>query len=243
MIHLRHSVFAMLIISVAFAFSSSALAQKKGRAEIEKNIESLRAKLNILEKEFLEPSLEDKAAFAGFLQQPDTGLTRLLPREKYGQKMTIPGGGFVYSFRRLTHEYGYGSDISLEQDRFNVGFAGADYGFFVGLGDVPLQDATLDHPGLQYMIDYKVPSAINELYREKSRAGEGFESGGFKYNKSIAAVDKATYVLRSIEPRDADTIIAFRVVRRDDDGSLTLLWKILKRLPAPSIAREAEPKR
>ena len=243
MIHLRHSVFAMLIILVAFALSSSALAQKKSRAEIEKNIESLRAKLNVLEKELLEPSPEDKAAFAGFLQQPDTGLTRLLPREKYGQKMTMPGGGFVYSFRRLTHEYGYGSDISLEQDRFNVGFAGADYGFFVSLGDVPLQDATLDHPGLQYLTGYKVPSSMNELYGEKRRTGEGFESGGFKYGRSVAAIDKTTYVLRSIEVRDADTVIAFRVVRRDDDGSLTLLWKILKRLPAPVIAREAEPER
>lgn len=241
MAHLRHAVFAMLIISVAFAFSSSALAQKKSRAETEKSIESLRAKLSVLEKEFLEPSPEDKAAFAGFLQQPDTGLTRLLPREKYGQKMTIPGGGFVYSFRRLTHEYGYGSDISLEQDRFNVGFAGADYGFFTSLGDVPLQDATLDHPGLQYMIEYKVPSSMNELYKEKRRTGESFESGGFKYGKSIAAFDKTTYALRSIELRDADTIIAFRVVRRDDDGSFTLLWKILKRFSAPIITREAEP--
>ena len=237
MINLRRSLFAMILISIAFACSPGALAQAQGRAEIEKKIESLRAQLSALEKEFLEPSAEDKAAFAAFLRQPDTGLTRLLPRERYGQKLTIPGSGYVYSFRRLTHEYGYGSDISLEQDRFKVGFAGANYGFFVSLGDVPLRDVTLDHPGLQYLSEYKVPSSINEMQREKRRADSLFESNGFKYGDSVAALNNTTYALRSIEPRDAYTLIAFRVVRRDADGSLTLLWKVLKRFPAPHVAR------
>ncbi|HYP30189.1 MAG TPA: hypothetical protein VE262_26015 [Blastocatellia bacterium] len=241
MMNLRRSIFAMILTSVIFAGPSSAAAQTESRAEVEKKIEALRAQLSRLEKEFLEPSAEDRAAFAAFLRQPDTGLTRLLPREKYGQKLTIPGGGYVYSFRRLTHEYGYGSDISLEQDRFKVGFAGADYGFFVNLGDIPLQGVTLDHPGLQYLVEYKVPASPGEMHREKRRAGSLFEANGFKYGDSVAAVNNTTYALRSIEPQDADTLIAFRVVRRDADGSLTLLWKVLKRFPAPHVARDRGP--
>ena len=237
MIDLRRSLSAMALTLIVFACTPSAPAQTRSRAEVEKKIESLRAQLSALEKEFLEPSAEDKAAFAAFLRQPDTGLTRLLPRERYGQKLTISGGGYVYSFRRLTHEYGYGSDISLEQDRFKVGFAGADYGFFVSLGDVPLQDVTLGHPGLQFLSEYKVPTSINEIRGEKRRADTLFESNGFKYGDSIAAFNNTTYALRSIEPQDADTLIAFRVVRRDADGSLTLLWKVLKRFPAPHLER------
>ncbi|HKG22144.1 MAG TPA: hypothetical protein VKC34_09610 [Blastocatellia bacterium] len=241
MMHLRRYLSAMLFLSIAFACSSSVLAQTKGRGEIEQKIATLRAKIEVLEKEFLEPSPEDRAAFAEFLKQPDTGLTRVLPREKYQQKMTIAGGGSYYSFRRVTHEYGYGSDISLEQGQFRIGFAGADYGFIASLGDIPLQSVTLDHPGIHYLAGYKVPSSISEIRDEQRRVSSGFESNGFKYRDSVGADDNTTYVLRSIEVRTGDTMVAFRVVRRDADGSLTLLWKILVKSPAPTVARDKEP--
>ena len=69
-----------------------------------------------------------------------------LPRQKFDsdvykenqKSITLRGGGAFYSFSRLTHEYGGGSDLALDQGQFWVGFAGTDYGFFTNLGDVPL---------------------------------------------------------------------------------------------------------
>jgi hypothetical protein len=71
-------------------------------------------------------------------------------------RLTIRGGGAYYSFTRLTHEYGLGSDIELQpvptndfvappiaEYDFLTGFAGADYGFIVTLGNVPLEKVTL----------------------------------------------------------------------------------------------------
>src|SRR5947209_4383944 len=119
-----------------FAFASiHVLAQSASRDEILKQIEAKRAELAALEKTFLTPSEEDSATYAEFLQQPDTGLARLLPRETYDNKnsLTTRGGGAYYSFTRRTHEYGSSTQIGLEQDTLQVSFAGADYGMLARL--------------------------------------------------------------------------------------------------------------
>src|ERR1044072_7418866 len=96
----------------------STVGQTQSREDILKQIEAKRAELNSLENRLLSPSEEDKARYADFLRQSGTGLIRLLPREKFDsgrdkKGLTISGGGAYYSFARLTHEYGYGSDIEL----------------------------------------------------------------------------------------------------------------------------------
>src|SRR6185369_12527837 len=104
---------ASLLIGVC---SLGVFGQTESRADLLKDIEAKRADLAILEKKFLAPAPEDQSAYADFLGQPETGLIRLLPREKFDpigntkSGMTIRGGGAYYSFARLTHEYG-GSDI------------------------------------------------------------------------------------------------------------------------------------
>src|SRR5437870_415951 len=107
-------------------------AQCTPREDVLKEIQAKRADLQRLEKEFLAPSEEDRAAYAEFLSLPDTGLIRLLPREVYDSEvykknnktLTMRGAGAYYSFARLTHEYGYGSDLELQGGYFSVGFAG-----------------------------------------------------------------------------------------------------------------------
>src|SRR5690349_10760219 len=120
--------FIPFLLGFVFTLSCAigASAQSNDRAKLAKEIESLRTELQSKEQEFLAPSAEDRAAFAEFLRQPGTGLCRLLPREKFNGKLMMNGGGAYYSFVRLTNEYGYGSDIGLEQDHLSVGFAGAD---------------------------------------------------------------------------------------------------------------------
>ena len=94
--------------------SSNAIAQSESRDVILKKIETTRAELGALETKFLAPSEEDVATYGEFLQQADTGLARLLPRETYDNKsLTTRGGGAYYSFTRRTHEYGLGTQIAL----------------------------------------------------------------------------------------------------------------------------------
>ena len=101
---------AVQTIALISLISIDGVAQSQDRAQIEKEIEVLREQLRQKEEqlgqkelEFLAPSPEDRAQFAEFLLQPDTGLARLLPREKYREKLNIREGGAYFSFTRLSH--------------------------------------------------------------------------------------------------------------------------------------------
>jgi hypothetical protein len=215
--------------------SVHSFAQSTDRARLAQEIDSLRAQLKIKEQEFLLPSVEDRAAFTEFLSQPLTGLIRLLPREKYQQKMTIAGGGAFYSFTRLTHEYGSGSDIALEQNHLNVGFAGANFGYLVLLGDVPLEAVTTETDGVHFLAGLSTPSREPDARIQQRQASDGVKHGEFTYQDRLPVHVGQTYVVRSISYRSTDTLVAFRVVRQDSDGSVILLWKTLKKFPVPQI--------
>lgn len=53
---------------------------------------------------------------------------------------------------------------------------------------------------------------------------------------SLPARVNDTYLLRSISYSESDTLVAFRVVRQDEDGSLIIAWKLLKQYPPPDLA-------
>jgi hypothetical protein len=231
----RSALWKSLIVFFVMFCATNALAQD--RSKLLDEMKSLRSQLQAKEQEFLSPSAEDRVAFAEFLKQPDTGLIRLLPREKYGESLLIRGAGAYYSFTRLTHEYGYGSDLSLEQNNFQVGFAGADFGYLSKLGEINLDQVTLDHPGVKFLADFVTTSKEPEARVEQRLSGEGVSAGGYIYKRSFPAEASATYILRSINYGDSDVLVAFRAVRIDEDGSFLILWKLLKKFPIPKLER------
>lgn len=232
------SRFVMLsLLTLSLTVASSTFAQD--RAQLEGEIDSLHAQLRGKALQFLDVSEADKIAFAGFLSQPDTGLVRLLPRGRFDQKLSITGGGAYYSFTRLTHEYGYGSDISLESDLLRVGFAGADFGFLTNLGDVAIEAVSEEHPVLVFLTNFNAPAKETKAREQQRLAGEGFQrKEAFYRNRLEAAVDN-TYVLRSVNYGRSDVLVIFRVVRKDTDNSLILAWKLLKKFPVPELTRLA----
>jgi hypothetical protein len=230
-----HHFSSLILFVLLFGLSSQTFAQD--REKLMQEIESLKAQVKEKEKELLEPSKEDKATYASYLAQADRGLFRLMPREKYQSKMLINGGGSYYSFSRFTHEYGYGSDISLEQGKLQVGFAGADFGFISMVGDVPIEEITLTHPAVEYLADFKTPT-VEPQAREQSRiSSAGIMAKGFTYSRYAGARPNRTYVLRSIDYHQSDILVAFRIVRQDADGSLIIIWKLLKDFPTPILER------
>nr|MBA3334881.1 hypothetical protein [Acidobacteriota bacterium] len=83
---------------------------------------------------------------------------------------------------------------------------------------------------------------------------EGVFSDGFQYRRGFYAVENTTYVLRSIAydgkyfravegvaynefafDKRRDVTVAFRIVRKDSDGSVTILWKEILRKNSPKI--------
>lgn len=226
---------SFLVLSLVFAASIGVNAKLQDRSELQAKMEALRAQIQAKEKAFLAPSAEDLNAFEEFLRQPDTGMARLMPREKYDGKLLIRGGGSYYSFAGRTNEYGAGSDIGLEQGGLRVGFAGANFGFLTSLGDLAIDGVTAEQPGVRVLAEFQTPSTEPGAREQQRRAGAGFEADGFAYRNVQPANLNTTYAARSINYLVSDVLVVFRVTRQDEDGSLTLVWKILQKFPVPRL--------
>jgi hypothetical protein len=229
-----------LLLLLTSLYAPCARAQSSdARAQAAAEIESLRAQIKAKESVLLAPSGEDRKAYAEFLVQKGTGLVRLLPREKWDSKLSTRGGGAYYSFTRRTHEYGYGSDISLEQDALSVGFAGADFGFMLNLGDAPLETVTAETEAVRFMAAYATPSTLPDARKAQNQfmSLAGFQEGQWTYKSRLPVSAGSTYVLRSVNYDDSDVLVAFRVLRKDSDGSVVLLWKLLEDFPKPALQR------
>ena len=198
------------------------------------------------EKQLLAVPREDRDTYADFLRQKRTGLVRLLPRETFDGKLALRGGGAYYSFVHREHMYGYGSDIELQKGTFSVGFAGADFGFLVDLGDAPLEEVSAETDAVRPVAEFETPPAERDaraIQRQLMRRGGGQQIGERTYGRRLPAVVGHTYAVRSINYNHSDVLVAFRALRRDDNGSILLLWKTLKVYPRPLLRRDAAARR
>jgi hypothetical protein len=196
---------------------------------------------------------EDFARYQDLLKQPATGLIKLLPREKYGDAgVGMRGGGAYFSFVRKTHEYGYGSDIQLGDDgRFTVGFAGGDYGYFLLLGNVAMEDVAAATAAVPKWANGALAGAWADLWGttpvtrdEISRA----ESDAFMRDaaagrpgataRGVPATVGQSYLLRSVALDEYDILVGLRVVRKFDDDSVVVAYKLLRNFAVPRDPRD-----
>ncbi len=232
---------ATLLIATS---SLIAFGQTESRDDVLRDIETKRAELAKLEKKFLAPTAEDRAAYAEFLAQPDTGLIRLLPREVYDPDankkaaLTVRGGGAYYSFTQQSHEYGNGTDIGLGQGYLHIGgFGGASYGMLAKYEGARLEEVSTELPGVMFLAKYNAVTDEPAARLEQRRTSEGIMIDGMSYKRRLAVEVGATYVGRSINFDESDALFAFKVVRQDTDGSLIIAWKLLKKYPKPQLTR------
>jgi hypothetical protein len=199
----------------------------------------------VLKKGPLAATASDRELFSDFLKDRNTGLIRLMPREVYDREVyrttkqiNIRGGGAYYSFATLTHAYGYGSDLALERNILSVGLAGADYGMLTNLGDRRLEDLTVKDQAARFMVQYAAPRPEPVARSEFRRFQAGVVIDGALYRSRLPLEIGTTYLLRSIVYRESDVLVAFRTVRKDQDGSVIIAWKLLKTYPVPELRRK-----
>jgi hypothetical protein len=226
-----------LLFSLTLLLAPCALAQSDARAQAAADIESLRAQIKLREAVLLAPPKEDRKAHAEFLAQPGTGLVRLLPREKWNSKLSTSGDGAFYSFSLRAQEYGRATDIGLEQDYLSVGFAGASFGFMTNLGDVPIELVSGETEGVRYMASFHPPSPEPDARKAQRQFDDGLQSDQWTYKDRMPINVGSTYALRSVNYEASDVLVAFRVLRKDTDGSVVLLWKMLQEFPKPTLQR------
>jgi hypothetical protein len=165
-----------------------------------------------------------------------------------------------FSFRTRGYIHPYYHDLGFNHGEIssNAFFL---QGVFVSLGNVPIENVTPGHEGLKFIYDLKASSEPDGARSMGSRIKSGVESGGFAYSSSVKPAENMTFALRSIAydlanslppvsettssselrfhtlslDKRADVIVVFRIVRKDEDGSLTIVWKELDRREAPKI--------
>jgi hypothetical protein len=214
---------------------------------------------NSFEKKLLQPSGEDELRFAEFLRLPGTGLIRLFPpgRRRVVSVADLASGrrpGFgafasLYSFSKEKHGnslHGYvdprlgWADLRLLNGRFVTGFTGESLGVLVALGNVNLETVGPETYGVTGLTNIVPPADYLEAATLSRRNRAGFALESFRYGASLPIADKMTYVLRSTSNKRADLLVAFRVIRVDETGGVTLLWHKLKVYPKPGWKRRPE---
>lgn len=217
------------------------------------------------ELKMLSPDKEDLKKFAEFLQQPNTGLVKLVKDFRCAEdinvvavspdclKYTMPGAGSSYSFRTNSYQIGRLSDLTYTGDSFST--AGILLqGILVNIGDVPLNEVSLKTNGMTFLTEFEPASEIEKVRETNRQIINGVQNKGLTYRRSASAEENTTYILRSIAykgniyrslqgivydeldfDKRKDIIVSFRIVRREADGSVTILWKELESKKSPRI--------
>ncbi len=244
-----------------------------------RNVDYLTARLLILQRaikplyrkptreelETLKPNRRLAEKYAGFLRQSDTGLTKLIADKGCANntkivivseeclKYTMPGAGSSFSFRTENYRIQRLADVTFTDNSFQA--AGVFlHGIFVNIGDVPLEQVTLQTKGLRFLTEFQPESDYDKNREIDLQLTEGIESDGFLYRRGLYIARNTTFVLRSIaydgkymrsikgvtydefdfDKRD-DVIVAFRIVEKDEQGNVTILWKRLQKNDSPKL--------
>lgn len=153
--------------------------------------------------------------------------------------------------------------LELAGERFRLVDQALDYSFMVDVGDIPLEELDSNLQGVtsptrELFLDYQPPQQLRALQVEKRRFVTGkhqnWQQKSVIFSHAEAKLNH-TYLVRSLQfqlpeimlksqaispeqlqkIRSSDLVIAFRPVHRRNDGSYTVVWRVLKELPAPKI--------
>lgn len=253
----------LLTISSDYIFAQFPRRTSRSLTGGNRNLFPVRKKPNGRQKKKLQPVSADLIKYEEFLSQPKTGIFRLFPDlgceenpnvVKADKKCleAIPESSF-YSFREKEHTAEYLSDIRLKNNHF-ITDGILTTGFLVRLGDVELEKISLSTEALTFMQSYSAQADGVEAQKQFLQLARGIKSGNFLYRKTFPVAENTTYALRVVAFRGSiyrtyrgysynllggdkriDMTVAFRVVGKNEDGSITLLWKELDRRDAPKF--------
>lgn len=205
-------------------------------------------KLSSEDKALLAPAADDETTYASFLQQPNTGIFRLFPlqvtdgrvvsakdTEAKKPKVLTNGVGSLYSFTKARYGLDERTEVLFHEGELKVGVSPERLGMLVSLGKVPLESVTLSSPGVAELAGFTPPTLYSAAVEQHTRNAGGFKIGSQVYRASLPAKVDTTYALRSINYGKSDAIIALRVVRKGDDGGITILWKMIGTYPTQTL--------
>jgi len=223
----------------------------------------LRTKPDKEQKKRLQPDSQELRKYERFLQNPRTGIFRLMPDIGCTENMYIikadadclkyiPESSY-YSFREKEHTIEMLSDIRL-RNGYLITDGILSQGILVNLGEIELENVGAQAEGLEYMMKFTPESEGLKAQKQFVQMMRGVKTGKYEYKKAQPLIENSTYALRVIAYRGSfyrsfrgyrfdllsgdkriDLTIAFRVLRKDQDGGITLLWKEIERRESPRL--------
>ena len=201
----------------------------------------------------LEIAPEIKAEHAAFLKKRDTGVFKLLGygtendqlaiKSDSSEKMTDPifRATSTYSFREK--ELGsWLSDIAYIDGQIS-GTMATSHLILTQLGAEDIASVTAETPGMPFLANFAQAKTPEEFDQISARLAPGISDGGFRYTTSTWPRVGKVYGMRLVaygyrrgnafSPGEKDLLLAFKIAARDEDGSITVVWKELHRKDAP----------
>jgi len=248
-------------------FPSAADLARLRLAILHREIEPLYRRPSKKELKTIEPHSELSEKYSEFLRQPNTGLTKLINDKGCADstkvvvatesclKYTMPGAGSSFSFRTVNYRIGRLADMTFTDNSFQASGV-LLHGIFVNVGHISLEKVTLQTKGIKYLSEFQPEVNYVKAKQIDSQLTKGIRQDGYLYRRGLYIVENATFVLRSIAyggvyyravsgvtynefdfDERKDVIIAFRIVEKDFEGNITILWKKLQEKKSPKIKR------
>lgn len=212
-------------------------------------------------KNLLKPDEKDYAENKEFLDKSKTRIAKLFPDLKCSkylieignvpclQVFQMVGQGAYYSFRYKSNMETAMSEIGFQKGEFFVlDFFSPKFkllGFFTDLGDFPIESLDKNSTQLANLKNYHLPKTNAELISEKAKLTEGVRLGNDTLNSKTKVKLNNTYGLRLVNwtdgyygGEDNDLLIALRVVRANEDGSLVFIWREIQRKGSPKLRKQ-----
>jgi hypothetical protein len=247
-------------------FIRKRLKERTLTKEDKKKMEAIRAPNPedvLLHSEFLKQ--KDTGIFKLF---PDLGCVSNRVIRVDGDCQNAVSGSASYSFMRR----GYlGTDLGLKEGSL-VSDSFLSQNIIVALGPVDLNSVSLEMSQAKFLVDFNPEIESNKAKAQFWQIAQKVSANGFTYGKVARIEDQGTYLIRIIAYRfndrnrfksdsrpmawsddlhfyyimadetRRDKIIAFRIVRKESDGSITVLWKELADKKSPILEFEKDEK-
>lgn len=206
------------------------------------------------EKKLVEPDVADLVAFRDVLSKPGYRIVKLLdskcktgtdPRVVNiadGCLRTIPGDGADFSFRRRDYSIAETADLKIKNGKFVAGSVFIQ-GLMVSLETLEIEKIDLHSEGANYLASFEPATDCDGAKAQTAEINGGIINGRSLISAMTEIKPNQTYVLRSIayrvnlqvEDKRRDIIVAFKVVRQDEEGNVTLIWKELQNKESPKL--------
>ena len=227
---------------------------------------------------------KDLSRYQALLEQPNTGITRILPsalrpqprNQIQSRLQPTVAQEFPFTSVLTVNNNPVTARLALEIDRngnLQIAQPGLDYGFIANLGDVELDQVTRAQPNLtsltsrpdyRFFFSYAPPSRLEALQVDRRRFLTGkldnFAPDGLR-SIAIPLLVNQTYLVRLVQfqlpaslvnreviPRrdrryldqllqtsSSDILVAFRPIARNNDGSYTMIWRLVNQFPDPQV--------